>query len=1049
MEMPEQPLILPMQRRGPMGAQDGCHSILPITLVILLLGMSASSTLHSDDSVELAKEDSALNTHSGLNFPGSTLGSIHSLTAIGAAYNYTCVVMDNNAMQCWGRGGQGYLGNGDSYTVHTPVTVNMPTYPPDAVEMSGADGHHSCLLASNGSIYCWGEDWNGQIGHGHYGGWWDEPHGPTTLAGKAAVTVVTGIHHTCAIAVDLTLYCWGRDDNGQVGNGEPGTDVVDSPEEIDLPPGRTAVSINAGVDATCVILDNGSGMCWGLNMNSHLGVGTNTSKYSPTPISVLPANRSLVALDVGFKHTCGILDDGLVYCWGNNTNGQLGDGTNDHSIYPRVASLPPGRTAISIDAGSHHTCAILDDSSAYCWGRNDYGQLGDGTTTNSSTPVSVSMPSGLGVAEITTGNYHSCAVATNASVYCWGAHEEGALGLGEGVDSDVPAYVDIGDQYGRHALMSERDNDDDGIVNLFDPFPDGCPVGTYASGVTCVETDPGWYADGIPPYEQFPCDVGSFQPYSGQGVCITTSPGHFVNTTAATNQTQCQPGNYQPLGSQTSCIQADPGNYSSESASTSQTQCLLGSYQPNYGASECLQADAGHIVQGGEGAHDQIPCPPGTYQFLTGQSSCFEATRGFHVPSAGATAQVACHSGTFSADSGQAQCTEASPGYFTSGAQQISQSPCPPGHFQPNSSQTSCLQTDPGNFTDAEGTANQHPCKDGTFQPEAGQTSCLQAEPGNYSPPGAISQIPCPAGTFASEPGQSECTQAEPGNYVSLDGATTQIPCSSGEYQSESGGTGCEQAPPGQIVSADGTSAPAPCPPGKYQPDQGKSVCMQASPGHFVNDSGASEQIPCQPGMFQSEPGQSECVPSSPGNFASGEGSTVQTPCSAGTFQDSGGQDGCTDAMPGHHVPNEGALSQSTCTQGSYQPEAGQDDCFDASPGNFVNSTGSVSQMPCQPGTFQGDSRKNHCKNAEPGHYVPESGAIEQFKCPSGEIQELEGQTACQKPKRPLWLTFLMFAVPAMLGGSLAIMHLVKRKKKEQRAHKKSYLYAEDMRSKR
>jgi hypothetical protein len=153
--------------------------------------------------------------------------------------------------------------------------------------------------------------------------------------------------------------------------------------------------------------------------------------------------------------------------------------------------------------------------------------------------------------------------------------------------------------------------------------------------------------------------------------------------------------------------------------------------------------------------------------------------------------------------------------------------------------------------------------------------------------------------------------------------------------------------------------------------------------------------------------------------------------------------------MPGHHVPEEGAVSQSTCTQGSYQPEAGQDGCLDASPGNFVNSTGSISQTPCQPGRYQGDSGKNHCKNAGPGHYVPESGAIEQLKCPSGEIQELEGQTACKKPKTPLWLTFLMFAVPAVLGGSLAIMYIANRKKEEQKSRKKSYLYAEDMRSKR
>ena len=1030
-----------------MGARDRRHSALPIALVILLLGMSASSTLYSDDRAELAEEDSPLNTHSGLNFPGSTHGSIYSLTAIGAGYNYTCVVMDTNGMKCWGKGGTGYLGNGGSYTVHEPVAVNMPTYPPTAVEMSGGDGHHTCMIVSNGSFYCWGEDFNGQIGHSHYscGGWCNSPHGPSTLGGKAALTIVTGIHHTCAIAVDETLYCWGRDDYGQVGDGFP-TGGHHTPTHIELPPGRTAVAVNAAVDSSCVILDNGSGMCWGLNTYGQLGIGTNDSKDVPTYMSVLPENRSLVALDMGFGHTCGILDDGLVYCWGNNTQGQFGDGTNNNSLSPRAASLPPGRTAISIDAGTFHTCAILDDSSAYCWGMNTYGQLGDGTTNNSTTPVSVQMPSGLGVAEITTGNKHSCAVATNASVYCWGAHGEGALGLGEGNDSDIPAFVDIGAEYGWHALMSERDNDDDGIVNLFDPFPDGCPVGTYVSGVTCIETDPGWYAvDG----EQFACDAGSFQPDSGQVDCIIATPGHFVNTTAATSQTQCQPGYYQPLSNQTSCLQADPGSYSSASASTLQYQCQPGYYQPNHGATGCILADAGHFVVG-EGALNQIPCSPGTYQFLSGATSCFEATRGFQVPSAGASAQEACGPGNFSADPGQAQCTDASPGYFVSGSQQTSQSPCQPGQFQPDTGQTSCLTVEQGHYTDAEGTGNQIPCDPGTYQPDTGQTSCIQADPGNYSSlAGATSQSPCSAGTFSSEPGQSNCTQAEPGNYVGLDGATIQTPCPTGEYQEGSGGEGCQQAPPGQVVSADGSSAPSPCPPGKYQSGQGQSSCMEASPGHFVNESGSTEQIPCQPGSYQSDPGQSECVPASPGSHASGEGATGQTPCSKGTFQASEGQDSCTEAMPGHHVPEEGALSQSTCKPGSFQPEGGQEGCSDASPGNFVSGTGSMSEMPCQPGTYQGNQGSTQCQDADSGHYVPEAGAIEQLKCPSGEIQELDGQTACNKPDRPLWLTFLMFAVPAVLGGSLAIMYLAKRKKEEQSSRKRSYMYSEDVRSKR
>ncbi|HIG34196.1 MAG TPA: hypothetical protein EYQ11_04900 [Candidatus Poseidoniales archaeon] len=1014
---------------------------LAFIFAFMFIGMSASFGLQPTVKEELEEIPSSMNTHSGLNFPGSTLGSIQSLTAIGAAYNYTCVVMDNNNMKCWGRGGSGYLGNGEIADQYTPVSVNMDGITGGAAEFSGAGGHHSCLLSLNGSIYCWGEDSHGQIGHGHWGGSWWSPHGPTTLGGKVAITVVTGLHHSCAIADDMSLYCWGKNDNGQVGIGDLTEEQVYSPREIDLPPGRTAVSINAGIDATCVILDNGSGMCWGLNMNGHLGDGTYNDRTSPTPITVLPANRSLVAMDIGFKHTCGILDDGLVYCWGNNTAGQFGDGTTNHSTYPRAASLPPGRTAISIDAGSHHTCAILDDSSAYCWGRNDNGQLGDGTTNNSTTPVRVSMPSGLGVAEITAGNFHSCAVATNASVYCWGGHGQGALGLGVDVDSDVPAYVDLG--IGRHALMGERDNDDDGIVNLFDPFPDGCTPGTYEANGYCLDADPGYYADGVPPYEQFPCSSGTYQPNSGQTDCIDASAGNFVENAGSSAQTTCEAGSYQPDSGQTSCLLADPGNYVSEEASIRQNQCSVGSYQPSSGATECIDTDPGHFVIG-FASTEQTPCPPGSYQMLSGATSCFQAGAGFHVPDEGSDSQQQCQSGTYSSQQGQANCTEASPGYFADGLQQTSQSPCQPGEFQYSPGQTSCLETYPGYYTNQGGSVDQNPCEAGSYQPESGQSSCILAESGNYSTAGATSQTQCQNGTYSSESGQAACTPAEPGYYVDLDGAIGATPCPPGQFQTENGSSECETPPPGQVASSDGSTTSA-CPPGKYQPGE-QLNCIEASPGNYVNQSGASSQTQCEAGSFQSQPGQSACELASPGNYADSNGSTSQTPCSKGEYQSFGGQDSCTSAMPGNYVPEAGSQSQTTCKSGNYQPDGGADSCIPADPGSFVSSSAAISQNPCQPGTYQSAEGKIACLPADPDNYVSETGSTEQSKCPSGTDQELTGQTGCIDIERPLWLTILMFGVPAIVVGTMAVLYIANKKKTEGGKRGKAYMYSEDIR---
>lgn len=1024
-----------------------CSRALSIILAALFILMSASSGLQVAEKGELEEVASPMNTHSGLSLPGSTVGSIYSHTALGASYNYTCVVTDINQVRCWGTG---YLGNsqGPWAPEHTPVSVNQRDSTDccleDVTEIS-PDGEHTCAL-TNGSVKCWGVDTNGPIGHNHIscGGACQQPHGPAVVS-ASMVTIVTGFHHTCGIADDSTLYCWGDNGYGQLGTGDNSRRVA--PTQILLPSGRTPVSVNAGGNATCVILDNGSGMCWGQNIHGHLGDGAYNDRNSPTPISVLPTNRSLVAMDIGYGHTCGILDDGLVYCWGDNTHGRFGDGSENSSTYPRATSLPAGRTAISIDVGIGHTCAILDDSSALCWGRNDYGQLGDGTTDNSTTPVVVSMPAGLGVGEISAGSYHTCAVAANASVYCWGAHEEGSLGLGEGVDSNVPAYVDLGN--GSHAHMTERDSDGDGIPFLFDPFPEGCPAGTYASDGICEDADPGWYADGVFPYLQYPCSIGTFQPSSGssnQSDCIPSSPGYYVDQTGSVSPTPCLPGTYQPNQGQTSCISTSPGNYTSLEAAAQQVQCSIGYYQNESGAINCLQASPGHFVST-IGAHHHSPCPPGTYQMLSGMTSCFNASPGYQAPSAASTSQVPCESGTYSSSSGQPLCSDASPGYYVSESMMTSQSPCQPGEYQGESGQTSCLSVQAGHYTDSEASADQNPCEPGTFQPESGQTSCIAADPGSFSSlPGSTGQMPCSAGSFTSEPGQAECTPAEPGNFVELDGATGQMPCPTGEYQSDTGSAGCEQAPEGQVVSADGSST-SPCPAGKYQPG-GQPSCIEASPGYFVSEPGSSEQTPCETGNYQPDAGQTACLAASPGNFVASSGSSSQTACSKGTFQSSEGQTSCSDAMPGHHVPEEGALSQSTCGVGTFQPDSGSEGCIDATAGNFVGQPGSPAQTPCQPGSFQPQSGMSWCKNADPGYFVDEAGSTKQSKCQSGYEQEMSGQIGCTKIERPLWMSILMFGIPAVVLGTMAVLYISNSRKSKGRTKDRSYMYAEDIRKK-
>ena len=203
-------------------------------------------------------------------------------------------------------------------------------------------------------------------------------------------TLTAGEEHTCAILDDGSVSCWGYNYNGQLGDGTT-TDRSTPTQTSSLGTGRTAVAITAGAYHTCAILDDGSVSCWGNNYYGQLGDGTTTQRNTPTQTSSLGTGRTAVAITAGAIHTCAILDDGSVSCWGYNGNGRLGDGTNTNRNTPtQTSSLGTDRTAVAITAGAYHTCAILDDGSVSCWGYNGYGQLGDGTNTDRNTPTQTS-----------------------------------------------------------------------------------------------------------------------------------------------------------------------------------------------------------------------------------------------------------------------------------------------------------------------------------------------------------------------------------------------------------------------------------------------------------------------------------------------------------------------------------------------------------------------------------------------------------------------------------------------------------------------------------
>ena len=261
------------------------------------------------------------------------------------------------------------------------------------------------------------------------------------------IDITAGTQHTCAILDNGSVSCWGPNNFGQLGDGTNTPDLVrNTPTQTSsLGTDRTAVAISAGRYHTCALLDDGSVSCWGRNNFGQLGDGTDTLRNTPTQTSSLGTDRTAVAISAGFRHTCAILDDGSVSCWGSNNGGRLGDGTTtDHSTPTQTSTLGTDRTAIAITVGGDHTCAILDDGSVSCWGNNSGGQLGDGTTTDRLTPTQTSsLGEGRTAVAITAGYWYTCAILDDGSVSCWGWNTYGQLGDGTTNDRFTPTAIEI------------------------------------------------------------------------------------------------------------------------------------------------------------------------------------------------------------------------------------------------------------------------------------------------------------------------------------------------------------------------------------------------------------------------------------------------------------------------------------------------------------------------------------------------------------------------------------------------------------------------------
>ncbi len=410
-----------------------------------------------------------------------TLSTSRTAKNIVLGKYHNCALLDDSTMKCWGSNSDGQLGIGDingnnniigDSTSDIDVVTDVST--DIRVRKISAGQLFTCAILDDSTVKCWGDNIHGQLGNATNGEDTDiiAPTAQSAISmSSKAINIASGTTHTCASLIDGTVQCWGDNSSGELGNESDTSDDLTTPTTIDL--GRNQalpIKVAAGARHSCAIMWDHEVKCWGFNENGQLGLGNSTADVGDTSddmgdsLAIVTMDDNAIDIVAGDNHTCIINSDSLVNCWGDNTSGQLGIGDNsgsndsigDDESADATTDLgsESGRTrkVVSIAAGSNHTCVIVDTGDVICWGDNAFGQLGIGDNSGSNDKIgddeTADTTTDLGTnrtaVQIAAGGDSTCVVLDNSSLKCWGANIKGQLGL-EDISVRGDATTDMGD----------------------------------------------------------------------------------------------------------------------------------------------------------------------------------------------------------------------------------------------------------------------------------------------------------------------------------------------------------------------------------------------------------------------------------------------------------------------------------------------------------------------------------------------------------------------------------------------------------------------------